>query len=168
MGLVFLCLSGLEGMPPRSGQNPTGKQWDKVRPAGPNYSVEFSLTLRWCLTEDSKLRPGSNDVLKRLKSSYETMKNRLPPDPHPLEIFSPSGSQAPPAAQPQAQQPPQRPGPPGHVMSDPEAGRVHNGPHNYAHQVAGQRAPGGMNQNQGYHSGYGGQGPNRSGGGYYR
>ena len=162
MALVFVCICGLRGNP-RSKRNPTGTPWNRDRPAGLNYSVELSLVLMWCLTEDANKRPGTLDVLKRLKEAYNGIKTRLPSDNQPLEIFEhirgqylqmppPTpfpipGQQAPPGyaqytPKPDHRQHPRRPGPPGHVMSDPEAGRIGRMPNSYTDFVNGRRFPG--------------------------
>ena len=59
-----------------------------------------------------------------MKNSYNTVEIRLPLDGRPLDIFDrPSGRNF---QNPQGldRQNPQRSGPPGHVVSDPEAGRM--------------------------------------------
>lgn len=154
MGLVFVCMCGLRGSP-RSRQNPQGLQWNKDRPAGSGYSKELNSMLKWCLTSDPKSRPEALDVLKKLKSTYNGIKTQLPPDNKPLEIFDrPSSGHNPqilqpmpspgfgqPMFQPDFGQLPRRPGPPRHVLSDPEVGRIGRMPNDYVDFVNVRRSP---------------------------
>lgn len=157
MGMTMLCLcTGLKD--PRSTRNPEGQKWDPETAAGEEYSNELNAVLRWCLTKDVTKRPRSFLLLQRLKESYDSVKRRLPVDENPLQLLDEIAKRPPDSArsrhvqgqnkttsdrktsQQSRSQAPPRPGPPGHVLSDP--GPVRNRVvMSYADLVGQQRSP---------------------------
>ncbi|KAF2854993.1 hypothetical protein T440DRAFT_386124, partial [Plenodomus tracheiphilus IPT5] len=166
LALVFVCVCNYQKEPPRSRMYPKGKQWNQVQPAGPHYSWELSRALRSCLVEDPTQRPGALKSWKYITDAYTAIQRSLPADPQPLEIFGRvehgnKGTRNAVSSNESAQrmlgpdygyamadvwseQAFRRPGPAGHMFSDPEAGRIGRIPHNSMNFLNSRRLPHGL------------------------
>lgn len=86
LALTMMCVcNGI--INPCSRQNPRGERWDKQLPAGKRFAPELSQVLMVAMTEDIRMRPDVLPLLQLLKEKYGQVKQRLPIDPTPLEIF---------------------------------------------------------------------------------
>jgi serine/threonine protein kinase len=179
MALVIVCVcTGLGN--PRSKTNKDGVDWDKQQPAGRQYTRELNDVLKWCLTVEQKRRPKSREVLKRLKEKYNKVKDSLPRDERPMDIFwqpridkpsseaqQPASSPEPRAANSQQRFQQHRPGLSGHAFSDPGADRMEHMGNRYPGMIQHQRRPmspnsideivngGGGHSQHGFSGGYG-------------
>lgn len=139
---------------PRSKAAPNDEWWDKLQPAGPNYTRELNDVMRWCLNEDKHKRPDSLTVLKRLKETYSRLESRLPPIDRPTNVYwqpaiarqtqqapPPLSSPGPRAGGVPGEIPSRRPGPPIHAFSDQGAERMVQIQNQYQTFGPGQRTP---------------------------
>jgi len=86
LALVFVCVCNRERASPRSRNNPRGKQWDRARPAGANYSRDLSLALGSCLIQDWIRRPGALKSYQSISGAYERLRRSVPANAHPCEL----------------------------------------------------------------------------------